>query len=296
MDVKLQTFLIAARMKSFTRAGEFLNLTQPAVSQHIRQLEEQYGVRLFIKKGRKLYLTPEGVILLRHATDISRMYRIMETELHNAHHAVQKYIVGATMTLGGYVIPPILAGYSSMYPRHKVDMRMGNTEEILQKLLQREIDMGFVEGPFDKKRFLHIFFRKDELVLAAAPQNPMAAKDAVDIEEVLHSRLILREKGSGTRKVLEETLLELGRPSEALQPYMEIGSIDAIKALVQQNVGCTIISREAIRHEVEQKTICIIPIVSVRIMREFNFVYLSDSPADFVQSFSSYGIQHFQQV
>lgn len=284
-DIKLTTFITVASIKSFTKAAEILNITQPAVSQHIKHLEEYYGVNLVKKEGKKISLTEEGLILFKYAKKLELVYRDLETEIKNKNGIRKVYNVGASMTIGGYVLPYILAEHKRVHPNIDIILQVGNTEDIIEKLLNRKLDLGFIEGNFNRNKFNYKKFKDDELVLAVSSKNPLCKFDKVSIEEVLQGKLILREAGSGTREIFENKLQDRGYNMDSFNPYMELGSIPAIKSLVEANLGYTIISKETIKKELELGTIKIIPIEDLEIYREFNFIYLKDSNMDFVEDF-----------
>jgi len=295
IDQRLITFLTVAEIGSFTRAAEALNLTQPAVSQHIKFLEEYYGVSLFKKQGRDIALTEEGKLLFKYSKDIERLHREVENKLKNSGTIIKSYRVGATMTIGAYVLPHILAQYKKENKNIDINLQVNNTEEITEKLLNRKIDFAIVEGPFHKDRFNHIKFKEDELVLAASPNHEFCKREVVNIEDIIEGQLILREKGSGTRKIFENKLTDLGININKIRVYMEVGDISAIKSLVEANLGYTIISKESIKKEIEAGTICQIPINNVRIFREFNFIYLNNGEEEFIYSFIEFCKNYISQ-
>lgn len=281
----MTTFLIVGKIKNFTKAAEILNLTQPAVSQHIKFLEEYYGVDLIKKQGRAIGLTGAGEVLFKYAKELDVLYRSIENDVKNCFENKKVYNVGATMTIGGYVLPYILGEYKEIYKNIDILLQVNNTEEIINKLLNRYIHFALVEGPFDKNRFNYRKFKDDELVLAVSAKHEFCKRNSVELDEVISGRLILREKGSGTRKIFENKLIELGYDLESIEIYMEIGDISAIKSLVESNLGYTIISREAIKREAEIGVIKIVPIQGVNILREFNFIYLDESEDEFINNF-----------
>lgn len=289
MDSKLTTFINVAKLKSYTRAAELLNLTQPAVTQHIKQLEEYYDVKLIKKNGRQISLTEEGELLLRNAKEFEANSLLLERKLRNKSSVIKRYNIGATLTIGEFVLPGLLGEYKRLHNNIDVIMHVYNSEEILKKLGNGEFDLGIVEGPFDKSKFNYKKLKDDELVLVASPLNCLSKRAKVEISEIIsEGKLILREKGSGTRMIFENKLLELGVSLSNLKIYMEVGSIGAIKSLVEANLGYTVISREAVKREVKAGTLAIIPIQGIRIMREFNFIYLDHKPEDFTEDFMTF--------
>lgn len=288
IDQRLITFLMVCKTNNFTKAAELLNLTQPAVTKHIKSLEDYYGAPLFNRKGRTNSLTKEGKMLFDYAKAFEAQACLLERKIRNSLEAVKRYTIGATLTTGEYILPYIIGSYKTSKPNTDIIMQVYNTEVVSKKLLNGEIDLGLVEGPFEKDKFQYVTLKKDELVFAVSPQSQLADKSEVDLEEVLKSKLILREEGSGTRKVLENKLIDLGINLNKLKPYMEIGSIGAIKSLVGLNLGCTIISKTAVQKEVSAGILVIIPIKGIRITREFNFIFLKESPKIFVKNFVTY--------
>lgn len=285
LDIRFTTFITVVKIKSFTKAAEILNLTQPAVSQHIKHLEEYYGVNLIKKQGKEIGLTEEGVILYKYAKELELVYRNLETELKNKSSIHKFYNVGASMTIGGYVLPYILAEYKKAYKNIDIRLQIGNTEDIIDRLLNRKIELALIEGNFDINKFNYKKFKDDEMVLAVSSKHPFSFQDSVSIEQVLQGELILREKGSGTREIFERKLKDVGYDISSFNPYMELGNIPAIKSLVEENLGYTIISKETIKRELKLGLMRIIPIKGLDIYREFNFIYLKDGNKNFIEEF-----------
>lgn len=288
MDIRMRTFLTVAKIKNFTKAGEILNLTQPAVSQHIKFLEEYYGVALIKKQGRVIDLTEAGETLFKYGKRLEVLYKSIELELKNSDGINKIYNVGATMTIGGYVLPYILGVYKNIHKNIDILLQVNNTEQVISKLLNREIHLALIEGPFNRNKFNYKKFKNDELVLAVSSKHEFCKLKSVEVKELLKGKLIFREKGSGTRKVIENKLLELGYDIEDINVHMELGSINAIKSLVEMNLGYAIISKAAIKREVELGVIKIIPIKDVKIYREFNFIYLNGVAEEFIEEFISF--------
>ena len=286
LDVRLITFITLANTKSFTKSAGVLNITQPAVSQHIKFLEEKYEVHLILKQGKGFDLTQEGLILLKYAEEIDALYRALEMNLKNKSVMARTYRIGASMTIGGYVLPHLLGKHKKLHENIDILLQVNNTEEILEKLVSGKIDFALIEGLFDKNIFKFKKFKDDELVLAVSKDHAFAKVKQVDIEDVINGNLILREKGSGTRDIFKNSLIELGYDLNDLKGYMEIGSISAIKSLVELNLGYSIISRETIMKELKIGTIKEVAIAGLRINREFNFVYLYQE--DFIEEFMDF--------
>lgn len=289
IDPKITTFIWAAKLNSFTKAAQMLNLTQPAVTQHIKQLEGYYKVNLFNKVGRQIHLTEEGELLFEYAKEIEANSLFIERTLHNKSALNKRYNVGTTLTIGEFVLPHILGQYKIQHENIDVIVHVYNTDENLKRLTSGELDLSIVEGLFDKSRFKYKKMRDDELVFVASPASTFARKGKVSLEDVAYSgKLILRENGSGTRRVFENKMTEIGLSLADLKVYMEVGSIGAIKSLVQANLGYTVVSREAVKKEVREGLLVVVPIQGIKIMREFNFIFMDMSQNSFIQEFVEY--------
>lgn len=296
LDNKLITFLTVYKVKNYTKAARILNITQPAVSQHIKSLEEYYGVNFIKKVGRNITLTEEGIEFYKYAKELEQKEKSFNRKLKNKFSIEKKYNVGATLTIGGYVLPKVLGKYKEKYSNIDIILTVNNTKEILRKLLREEIELGIVEGPFDKNKFKYKKIKEDELVLAFSPEQDFAKRDYVEIDEIVNGKLILREEGSGTRKYFEKEIINEGYSPNDLNIYMEVGSIDAIKALVEANLGYTIISKEAIKRECDLGVIKTLPIKNKKLepvcfYREFNFVYIENSISDSLNDFIEFCMQ-----
>lgn len=286
IDPKLNTFINIGKLKSFTKTAELLHLTQPAISQHIKQLEEYYKVKLILKKGRQISLTEEGEMLLKYAKGFEANSLLLKRQLKNQSSFKKRYHIGATLTIGEFILPPLLGKYRILNDNIDIILNVKSFEDILIKLNSGEIDLGIVEGPFDKSKFNYKKLRDDELVFVTSSQSNLSNKLSIDINEIINNgSLILREKGSGTRMVFENKIFELGYTNFDLKIYMEVGSIGAIKSLVKANLGHTVISIEAVKREVLDGDLTVIPIKDFKIMREFNFIFLDNSPKDFIENF-----------
>lgn len=291
MDSRLYTFLMVDKTKNYTRAAENLNLTQPAVYKQIKYLENYYGVNLFIKDGRRLKLTDEGEILRNYAHQIINIHEELKEKLQEKDFSREKYRIGATMTIGAYILPRIIYKYMDLNNNIDISLTVNNTNMILQKLLDREISMAVIEGPFDKIKFKYKKFKDDELVLIGPTNGRLAEINKISIDELLKENFILREKFSGTREIIESLLISKGYSHDVLNNHMEINSINGIKTLVEEGVGLSILSKESVKREIDLKTLKIISIKDITIVRELNFVYIYDKDMDFIERFINFSLR-----
>lgn len=247
LDYRTHTFLAAYRLRSFTHAAEELHVTQPAVSQHIRQLERHYGCPLFEKSGRGVEPTVAGHILYRALSTIEGDVARAGAEARAAMGEGQRGMplrFGCTRTVGDFVAPRVLAAHLERHPHAPILMRTGNTRELTVLLEGGEIDFALVEGSFDRSLFdWEPFLREPFAAVARSGGRPAS------VRELLGHRLVLREPGSGTRRILEEHLATRSLSVEDFAETIELGSISAIKACVRAGGGVSFLYRMAAEEE-----------------------------------------------
>ncbi len=287
IDDKLHTFLCVSQTMNFSKAAELLHITQPAVSQHIKALESQYRVSFFTDRRKNMKLTEEGELLLAYATEMNRLQQSLAVQMQTIQEQNRIYRVGATMTIGGYVLPKILGRHKLSHPKIDIQLTVDNTETVIEQMIRGDLILGMVEGPFPQDRFTSILYRKDELVVAVSPEHPLARKKEVSLERLMMEPLILREQGSGTRVVFEKAITDSGYSIDGLNVHMEIGNIHALVSLVESNLGVTVISRDAIADSLKSGTLCEVSLSGMQIFREYRFIYLDERIA-FIQDFIAY--------
>ena len=253
LDYRTHTFLAVVRAGSFTRAAEELHVTQPAVSQHVRQLETHYGCTLFSKTGRGVEPTRAGQLLYQ-ALDAERndedRLRAELDALRGEKDARPPLRLGCTRTIADYVAPRLLAQHLVRHPGEHVLMRTGNTAELVALIDAGEIDFALVEGYFDRKMFEGApFSREPYLAVAASGERPAS------ITDLLGNRLVLREPGSGTREILERHLAARDLAVDDFAGVIELASIPTIKACVAAGAGVSFMYRVAVESELASGTL-----------------------------------------
>lgn len=247
LDYRTHTFLAVCRTGSFTRAAEELHVTQPAVSQHVRQLEAHYGCTLFSKTGRGVEPTAAGRLLYRaldvEQNDEARLRTELEA-LAAEKDAQPPLRLGCTRTIADFVAPRVLSAHLARHPDARVIMRTGNTAELVSLLDLGEIDFALVEGSFDRATFDSATFSRERFVAVAAAGDRPAS-----IADLLGQRLILRESGSGTREILEHNLAARDLSVSDFSGIVELASIPAIKACVAAGAGVSFLYRVAVESE-----------------------------------------------
>ncbi len=288
---QLRIFYTVAKHRSFTRAGNELLLTQPAVSIQVQQLEEEYQTKLFDRVGKKVILTEAGKILLNYAASILDLSRQADSALQDLRGLKTGTLnIGAGLTLGAYYVPEIIKGFSKKYPQISIRMHLDNSFQVIENILSFKDDLGFVARVHHQDRLTVFPFFREKLVLITSCSHPRAKKKGLSIHDVEGERFILRERGSATREVVEETLQKSHVP---IKVVMELGSNEAIKAAVQAGLGMSIISNRVVLREVKMKTLVTHSFSDTQMERDLYVVYHKDkylsSP---VQGF----IQHTMRV
>ncbi|SCG84328.1 LysR family transcriptional regulator [Proteiniborus sp. DW1] len=277
LDNRLQTFLTLCETCNYTKTAEKLNMTQPAVSQHIQFLENYYQVALISSKGKNFSLTEEGKALQQYVRTLKANSERILPLLHRIKNQVKPLNFGATLTIGEYMIPPILYQIFKEDPQINISMFVENTLVLQEMLWDGKIDFALLEGHFSQSQFEFELISNETFVGVCSPNNEIASK-TTDLEELLSQNLILREPGSGTRDILEQALYNHNLSIKDFKRKIEIGNMNAIKELCHQNIGITFMYREAVKKEISQGYLKEIPIRNFNIIHPFNFVYLKNCP------------------
>lgn len=274
-DFRLQVFHTVARRLNFTRAAEELFISQPAVTRHVQELEQQFKVKLFDRNGTRIRLSPAGQRLLVHTEELFAVYRNIEFDMSNlTRRQSGRLFLGGSMTTAPYVIPPILAEFHGRYPEVEVSLITGNTQQIEHALEQQEIDLGIVEGYSRHAAIRYTEFMKDEIVLVSNPGHPLAKKSVIRPEELTRIPLLLREPGSGSLEVLAHALKGIGIKLSTLKKEMQLNSTEIIKSYLLRAPVMAFLSVHAIAKELQNKECCIIEVKGLHIERNFYFARL----------------------
>ena len=275
LDFRIRSFLAVCAEKSFSRAAVQLHVTQPAVSQHIAQLENLYGTALFHFKGREFHLTEAGRLLLRYASTADADGRKTEELIRSGTDQIP-FRFGATRTIGEYVMPDCIAAWLIKFPEAEVSMNVDNTEALLEALKAGHIDFAFIEGIFNREDFEVHPFMRDAFIALCGPKDVLARRKAA-LEEVLKHRLIVREKGSGSRKILEHALASRNRDIKNFMQVLEIGNVEAIKKLVGQGAGISFLYEVSVRQELALGSLVKIRLEGFPVQHDYSFVMLKKS-------------------
>jgi len=273
-DYRLHVFRTVAEKLNFTRAAAALNISQPAVTQHIKQLEGHYGQPLFVRAPGGILLTPAGHALLDHTVQVEELHRAVEQRLRAGQALVGGSLkLGASTTIAQYLLPRFLGQFQQQYPQVELTLRMGNTAEVAGALLAHRIDLGLIEGPSGRRELKTECFAEDEIVAVVSPEHPLAKKTRVTPAELAETPCVLREPGSGTRQVVELALKRVGRDARHLKVVLESDSSETIKGLIETGVGVGFLSRLALRHELASGVLKILSVSGLKLNRPLQVLY-----------------------
>lgn len=271
LDFRMETFLTVCRYMNFTRASEKLNITQPAVSQHIRFLEKHYNTKLFRYEGKKLRLTGAGEILRNASLTMMHDEQSMQNEMQETEKEAEIRF-GATRTIGDSVMGSVLEKYLARYPQARIHMEVENTHDLLVRLDEGRIDFALVEGFFKKSEYDFQIFSREKYIAVCSPDYVF--QNTPDcIEKLFQERLLLRERGSGTREVLERCLEAHNLSVQDFDKRMEVGSMQTIKELTKAGCGITFLYEAAVRRELEEGSLRQIPLQDFPVTHEFAFIW-----------------------
>lgn len=271
-DRRLQVFHTVAGVLSFTRAAEILNMTQPAVTHQIRQLEADFNTRLFDRANNRISLTDAGNKVLEYADRIIALYGEMDVAVKTLTGDTTGLVtLGASTTIAEYMLPGLLGDFRQQFPQVQMRLRVANTDSVVSMVADNSIDLGIVEGEVNSQLLLVEHCQYDELIVAVPPGHELADNSAIKPVELLNHPFIFREGGSGTRSVIANYLQEHKLHEDQLNQPFELGSTEAIKGAVQAGMGISIVSRAAMTKELGLAMLKPIPL-SPPLVRQFYFV------------------------
>ncbi len=276
LDYRIDTFLSVCETLNYTRSAELLNISQPAVSQHIRYLEREYQVKLFEYRGKKLYLTAAGRLL----GDVCRGQKADEALLRSRMATVSgsspRMRLGATLTVGSYLLPGPLSYLMRVRPDIDVSVRVSDTRELLAALDAGTIDCVLIEGSFNKAEYAWKVFSREPFCGICAPDHPLT-RGSHRFADLLDSHLLVREPGSGTRAVLEHALAQCNLAIEDFSRTTQIGSVSLIRSLVREGIGISFLYRAAVQGDLMEGELAVLDISDPLPDHDITFVWRKES-------------------
>ncbi|WP_321391672.1 LysR substrate-binding domain-containing protein [uncultured Desulfuromusa sp.] len=246
---KLEIFAAVASSGSVTKTAEKLRLSQSAISMALADLENRYDEPLFTRQGRKLHLNDRGRLILPLAQKILDQAVVLDQLLlDSTSEPIGQLQIGASTTIGNYLLPLLLAKFSKAYPKASTTMQVANSDVISTLLDNGELDLALIEGPCHLHQLEQHFWKEDQLVVIAGQTHPWTRARSVELHDLMNADWIVREEGSGTREVFEQAL---ETKVANLPSAIELGHTEAIKKAVEAGLGVSCLSRLAVQRELE---------------------------------------------
>jgi LysR family transcriptional regulator, transcriptional activator of the cysJI operon len=296
-NFRLKVFRAVAEQASFRKASERLNLSQPAVSQQIHALEEELGVTLFDRSGNRVQLTAAGTVLLKYA----RRGALLASEALNALARVEgeprgELRLGASTTVAQYILPRMLGAFQKQYPLVSLSMISGNTEHIVEALLRGDIAMAIIEGPASSRELRKKRFLEDRMVLIVPKGHPWTTMREIPLQSLTETPLLMREPGSGSRRVVEMALKRAGLKLGRLHVAMDLDSTEAIVSGVEAGLGVGFVSQWAIGKEVRLGILKPVKVAGLDIVRDLTLIQRSGpSPEGAAGAFERFALKEAER-
>ncbi|WP_042145507.1 LysR family transcriptional regulator [Paucisalibacillus sp. EB02] len=271
----MKVFVTVIEQKNFTRAGEMLNISQPNVSLHIRNLENEVGTKLIHRTPKLVQITEAGQILYRHAKRILLHYEEAKHEINDLRNVVTgKIRVGASFTIGEYILPKVLAEYANQFPQVEVQTIISNSDEVIGGVRTKILDIGLIEGNNKELDIQLIPFMEDEMVLVIPLNHPLSQMQQIEKDMLQNQTWIFRETGSGTRTYMDNLISELDL---TIKHSFVFSSNQGVKEAVKAGLGIALLSKWTVNREIMTNELLTIPIKNKKIIRSFSFVQHEES-------------------
>ncbi|MFC0186491.1 DNA-binding transcriptional regulator, LysR family [Pseudarcicella hirudinis] len=288
-DFRLKVFYTVAQTLNFNKAAEVLNITQPAVTKHIKELEKTYNLTLFDRTYKRISLTKAGEILLQHTHLIFEQYQKLDFDLNLLQNKTQGLLhIGASTTIAQYIIPAYLAKFHKRFPDITVELTNANSLEIEQLLTDKKIELGLVEGNTSNSDLKYIPFLNDEIVLVGNVKNKNSRKETISLKELTKIPLLIREEGSGTTEMIESNLAKKGIKMSNLEIQMQLGSTESIKNYLLHSNAFAFLSIYSVQQELTNDRLTVVDIDGLEIKRNFSFVYRQGQPSPLAELFMKF--------
>ncbi|MEY8757206.1 selenium metabolism-associated LysR family transcriptional regulator [Peribacillus frigoritolerans] len=273
----LKVFVTVIEQKNFSRAGDILNLSQPGVSLHIRNLENELGTKLIYRSPKQVQITEPGKILYRHAKQMLNHYETAKREINEFNNVVSGTMkIGASFTIGEYYLPKVLAEFAAQYPMVDIQIIISNSNDVIQGIRSNKLDIGLIEGETDYKDIDVRPFMNDEMIVVVPPDHPLSQMDLIEGNMLQNQTWVLREQGSGTRTYSDKLLssLELN-----IKKTFIFTSIQGVKEAVMAGLGIALLSRLTVQKELKFNELKTFHLKNEPLIRPFSIVKKLDFEA-----------------
>lgn len=276
INSRLNTLLEVQRQGSVTKAAEKLNITQPAASMHIKHLEEEYNVKLFVRNEKTLKLTENGELLVKYAKRIKALEQNLRQAIADQKSNARHLTIGVTQSLELGLSSSLFAAYCKDNPGTHITIISDTIDNLYDKLKTYEVDLILIDGRVSGAGLNSILLDTDYLVLAVGNDNPLSKKSVVTVAELKKENLILRLPGAGTRSLFEASLKAGHESLAGFNVTLEVDNITIIKELVRKNFGVSVLAHSTCVADLKKDKFKAIPVENLSITREINLVYHQD--------------------
>ena len=273
LDFRTETFLTVCQTMNFTAAAKQLNISQPAVSQHIHFLEEQYNTSLFIYKNKQLFLTRSGEILHKHLSTMKNDEKAIMEELKSNCYGLESLSIGVTMTIGEYAIVDKLANFLIQHPEINIHLHCGNTSQLLKLLDAGQISIAIVEGNYPKENYSHKKYSTEDYIAVCAASHNFITNHHHTINDLVCERLLVREEGSGTRNILEQSLIARGLHISEFLHYTKVENMHTIIELLKKDCGISFLYKIAVENELQSGILKEISLDDFKMQHDFDIIW-----------------------
>lgn len=289
MDYRDTVFISVAENLSFSKAAGELNISQPAVTRHIKELEERYHTNLFERKGNKIYLTITGEKVYNVFKQIGQQYSELDFEIGQMHNSISgEFKIGASSTISQYLIPKTIASFHKRYPKIQIVLINGNSFEMEKLLLENKVDLALVENSSSQSGIRYRNFLDDELIVVTGKNSVYSKLNDISKDDLSRFPIVLREHGSGTLEVIKEAFTKQGINFENIDTPIHLGSTESIKNFLLDFDGLAIISEKAVMTELFLKTLVKLKVTGFNIPRKLRIAYKLGYKSQQVELFENF--------
>ena len=288
ISTRHDVFLTVAQQKSFSKASQVLYISQPAISKHIKSLEEYYKIKLFDRKGIQIELTPAGKLLFDKVTEVKRIQDQTEFEISSIKDVLQAKGVlklGASTTVALYILPKVLSSFNQHYPKIHISSLNRNSELVLEALLNGDINLGIIEGRLKLTNVDYQPFLTDQVVAVCSKKSPIAKRKSYTLKEIQFMPLAIRERGSGTLAALKYSLEKHKIKISDLDIKVRLGGTEALKNFLIESDSLGFLPQRSIIKELTHGELTEIHFEDLHIERNFYFIQRKGENSDLNKSF-----------
>lgn len=278
LDSKILSLLKVVETGNYTLAGKELNLTQPAISQHIRAIETELHIRVFERVDKKLILTREGEILVRYCRRMQTLYNNLTKDLQNGAARMHSLNIGVTRTMEYNRISEVLARYARDHDGVTITLETDTLGGLRERVHNYELDFAIIDNDIHDNGISTMLLDTDRMMLVVSPDHPLARRESVTIDDIRSENLILWMPDPGSRELVHASVEEKGINVDELNVILEAENLSTVKNLISHGFGASILVKSACLNELRRKKLVALPFKNLNMTRDINFIYSKDFP------------------